>query len=164
MAPPSDFYARTTPSFKKAIQYVHYGMVITNGQAWDYGATHKDWYIMRLAETYLLRAEAYHLSGDNIKAAADINTIRNRAQATPVEPGEVNIDLILDERARELYMEEFRINTLMRMGKLTEYLNKYNEYIETNQQTIEEYKNKFPIPRAEIEANKEAVLEQNPGY
>ena len=119
---------------------------------------------MRLAETYLLRAEAYLLKNDKQKAADDINMIRNRAKATPVTSGEVTIDLILDERARELYGEEFRINTLMRMGKLVEYLNKYNGAIKSKGYTIPDYKNKLPIPRSEIEANKGAVLEQNPGY
>src|SRR5678816_4062466 len=87
----------------------------------DNGRTYKDWYIMRLAETYLLKAEANMLKGDLAAAAADINVVRARAQATPVTAGDVNMDLILDERARELYGEEFRLNTLMRTGKLVEY-------------------------------------------
>jgi hypothetical protein len=119
---------------------------------------------MRLAETYLLRAEAYLLKSDKQKAADDINVIRNRAKATPVIAGDVTIDLILDERARELYGEEFRVSTLMRMGKLVEYLNKYNGTIKQKGYTIADYKNKMPIPRSEIEANKGAVLEQNQGY
>ena len=60
------------------------------------------------------------LKGDLAAAAADINVVRTRANATPVVAGDVNMDLILDERARELYMEEFRLSTLMRTGKLIE--------------------------------------------
>src|SRR5690606_18957491 len=42
-----------------------------------------DWYIFRLAETFLLRAEAYYWKGDLASAAADINMVRERAQAEP---------------------------------------------------------------------------------
>jgi hypothetical protein len=100
----------------------------------------------------------------NDLAAADINKVRERAQATPVEPSDVDLDLILDERARELFMEEKRMVTLLRMGKLKEYLTKYNSVVLTNGYVLEDKLNLMPIPNSEIEANKEAVLEQNPGY
>lgn len=119
---------------------------------------------MRLAETYLLRAEAYHLWGKNSEAAADINALRNRAHATSVTAADVNLDLILDERARELYMEEYRISTLMRMNKLTEYLMKYNPQVIKEGYQLDDHLNKLPIPSSEIEANKEGGLVQNPGY
>ena len=119
---------------------------------------------MRLSETYLLRAEAYFRKGESENAAADINIVRNRAQATPVSAGDVGLDLILDERARELYMEDFRLSTLMRMEKLPEYLMKYNPAVIKNGYSLGNHLNKLPVPRSEIEANKEAVLEQNPGY
>ena len=119
---------------------------------------------MRLAETYLLRAEAKLAKGDLAGAATDINAIRNRAQATPVVAADVNIDLILDERARELYQEEFRLNTLMRLGKLHEYLMKYNDVVRKNGYVLDAHINKFPIPNAEIQANNGAKLTQNLGY
>ena len=130
----------------------------------DNGRNWKDWYMMRLAETYLLRAEANMLKGDLAAAAADINTIRTRANATPVDAGDVNMDLILDERARELYGEEFRVSTLMRTGKMVEYLNKYNGYLHANGLTAPSFVSKLPIPRREIEANTGAQLTQNTGY
>ncbi len=128
--------------------------------------TYTDGYLMRLAETYLLRAEAYIMKGDMTNAAADINTIRARANATPVAAADVDIDYLLDERARELAYEEFRMITLMRMGKLAERLKVYNPMYNGKYATngVEEYHNLWPIPAAEIEKNSEAVLEQNPGY
>src|SRR5699024_9596450 len=69
---------------------------------------HTPWYVYRLAETYLLRAEAYFWKGELEHAAADINTVRARANAAPIDPGEVNIGTILDERNRELFYEEPR--------------------------------------------------------
>ena len=119
---------------------------------------------MRLAETYLLRAEAYWRAGNTNAAAADINVVRQRAKATPVTSADVNLDLILDERARELYIEDFRLNTLMRVGKLTEYLMKYNPNVVKGGYQLGEYLNRFPVPNSEIEANKEGGLVQNDGY
>lgn len=164
---PSDFILKCGPQFKKSCSAVHYGKFTdaTSGQTHDNGRTYKDWYIMRLPETYLLRAEAYMDKGDMASAATDINTVRTRANATPVDADDVNIDLILDERARELYMEEFRLNTLMRTGKLRENILKYNGWAKANGITSLDPKlDKMPIPNSVIEANTGAKMEQNPGY
>jgi len=162
----SSFYKNTRPFYKKAATAVHHNQFqdSSSGQGHDNGRIYKDWYIMRLPETYLLRAEAYLRKGNTESAASDINVVRNRAQATPVTAGDVNLDLILDERARELYMEEFRVNTLMRMGKLKEYLMKYNPAVIQNGYSLDDHLNKMPIPNSEIEANSDAALEQNDGY
>src|SRR5690606_2844577 len=61
-----------------------------------------DWYIFRLAETYLLRAEAYFWKNELASAAMDINTVRARANAPLITAADVTIDYIFDERAREL--------------------------------------------------------------
>lgn len=162
----STFPNKISPGFKKATSTVHYNQFQdpNSKEGHDNGRIYKDWYIMRLPETYLLRSEAYLNKGDLQKAADDINVIRSRAKATPVSAADVNLDLILDERARELYMEEFRINTLTRTGKLTEYVMKYNPIVIRNNYQLPSYKNKFPIPQSVIEANKGAVMTQNEGY
>jgi len=163
---PATFEILCSPQFKKVVSAVHYHKFqdATSKQWHDNGRTYKDWYIMRLAETYLLRAEANFLKGDLASAATDINAVRNRAKATPVTAGDVTLDLILDERARELYQEEFRLNTLMRTGKLVEYLNKYNGFMKTNGYTAGVHLNKMPIPNSVIQANTGAKMTQNPGY
>lgn len=125
------------------------------------GATFRDMYQIRLPETILLRSEAHLLKGNTTQAAADINLVRNRAKAKPVTPAEVTLDYILDERARELIFEEDRRVTLSRMGKLVERVRKYNPL---NKGNIQDFHALFPIPFSEIEANKDAKLEQNPGY
>ncbi|MFC4222239.1 RagB/SusD family nutrient uptake outer membrane protein [Flagellimonas marina] len=152
------------PSFKKNVEVLHEPYKLQDGENNSDGRIFKDWYIIRLAETYLLRAEAYLRNGNNDLAAADINAIRNRAQATPVTAGEVDLDLILDERARELHFEEYRLNTLLRTGKLAEYLRKYHSATLEYGYTIDDRVNLMPIPNSEIQANKDAALEQNPGY
>ncbi|HEY8916171.1 MAG TPA: RagB/SusD family nutrient uptake outer membrane protein [Chitinophaga sp.] len=118
-------------------------------------------YMARLAETYLLRAEAYIGKGQKQQAADDINVLRRRAQTTEASAAEMNIDYILDERLRELYMEEFRAVTLTRLGLLYDRDKRYNP---KSGLTIETYHNLWPIPATEITQNTGAVLEQNQGY
>lgn len=133
------------------------------------GTTYTDQYMFRLAETYLLRAEAYLGLNNKEKAAEDINIVRARAHARPVLAVDVDLDYILDERMRELGVEEKRRLTLMRTGKLYERVMKCNPYYadpSTNGDgagMLEKY-NLWPIPQSAIEANCDAVLEQNPGY
>jgi len=79
--------------------------------------TNTDWYVFRLAETYLLRAEAYYWKGDLALAMADLNVVRSRANAALLtDPSKVTIGTILDERARELYWEEPRKTELTRIA------------------------------------------------
>lgn len=75
-----------------------------------------DWYCYRLAETYLLRAEAYFWKGDLLNAAKDINAVRTRAGCGSYALSQINIGTILDERARELYYEEPRKTELTRIA------------------------------------------------
>ncbi len=125
------------------------------------GSTIADWYLIRVAETYLLRAEAYLAQGNTSAAAADINMLRNRASAIPVTEGNVNIDYILDERMRELNYEENRRMTLSRLNLLYDRTVIGNPF---SGLTIEPFNNLFPIPFSEIERNTLEVLVQNPGY
>jgi hypothetical protein len=64
--------------------------------------------VYRLAETYLIRAEAYYWKGQLGLAADDINTVRERSHALPITAADVTLDYIFAERARELYLEEMR--------------------------------------------------------
>lgn len=122
---------------------------------------YRDVYAIRLAETYLLRAEAHLGAGNQQLAADDINVVRSRAQAPAVLASDVDIDYVLDERARELHLEEFRVLTLTRLGKLVEVTRKHNPH---NGNTYADHNNLWPIPFSEIEKNIEAELTQNPGY
>ena len=79
--------------------------------------TNTDWYIFRLAETYLLRAEAYYWKGNLALAMADLNQVRSRANAALLtDASAVTIGTILDERARELFYEEPRKTELTRIA------------------------------------------------
>ena len=129
------------------------------------GPCKRDWSdhpVIRLAETYLLRAEAHYRNGDPGPAAADINVVRNRANATEIDASDVDIDYILDERLRELYHEVFHACTLARMGKLVERVKKHNNFFVGKY--LSEKHNLIAIPYGDIEKNFEKELKQNPGY
>ena len=126
----------------------------------------RDDYLIRLPETILLRAEIKWRLGDNAGAASDINMLRSRAQCGYlVTANDVSLELILDERARELVYEESRWNTLLRMGgtiaveRIKEY--SYWDYPRT---TLTENYNLWPIPQTVIDTNKDVDIEQNPGW
>ncbi|MCJ8164963.1 RagB/SusD family nutrient uptake outer membrane protein [Pontibacter sp. E15-1] len=134
----------------------------------------RDFPMMRLAETYLIAAEALMMSGKAEEAAQYINTLRKRAakvgatpeeterhlQAMVVSPGQLDIDFILNERARELVGEMFRWFDLVRTGKLVERVKAYNPYGAAN---IEAHHVLRPIPQDQIDRTS-SEFAQNPGY
>ncbi len=149
------------PYFLKHADPLHH---FTNPATAGGGSNHKDVYVIRLAETILLRAEAYIGLGKKDLAAADINLIRTRANAKPIDASKADLDYVLDERARELYGEEFRHITLRRMGKLIERVRKYNNNPKNPGLNIQDYNVLFPIPQSQIDLNISAAMKQNDGY
>lgn len=113
--------------------------------------------VMRLAEMYLISAEA-EFQLENPGAAADkINVLRTRAAIkTPVDHtadmqvdgSDIDIDFILDERARELAGENIRWFDLKRTGKLLERVHTYNPDITK----IQPFNVLRPIPILEVQA------------
>ncbi len=122
---------------------------------------YKDQPYLRLAETYLLLAEAQLRQGKTGEAAENLNTIRRRSNATEITGADVDIDFILDERSRELIAEEHRRYTLLRLGVWFERTKQYNAQSGPN---IEEYNQLYPIPQSVIDANLDREFPQNPGY
>lgn len=129
---------------------------------------YRDEYACRLGETYLLRAEIYLRMGSNQKAADDINTLRTRAQCSyKYTAADVSITSILNERARELFMEERRWCTLLRMGGtvVADQLKNHSMYIADYNTYKGEIKwNLFPFPQSVIDANLGATIDQNPAW
>ena len=75
---------------------------------------------------------------------------------------DMSIDYILDERTRELYGEEYRMLTLMRLGLVFDRVSKHGGAIQSK--TVSAKNNLLPIPQSEIDRNIGAKLTQNPGY
>jgi hypothetical protein len=111
--------------------------------------------------TYLLKAEAELLTGNSEAAASSINVIRRRSNASEITAADVDIDFILDERSRELMMEEDRRWQLLRTGKWLERLRKYNH---NGGQFATERDQIWPIPQVVIDANITKEMPQNPEY
>lgn len=116
--------------------------------------------VIRLAEMYLIRAEASFRAGDVASALADINRIRTRSSATPLTADELTLDAILRERQLELAFEGFRIHDLKRTGT-----NIVVPAAGTNPSRVVPIISDIlvlPIPQREIDVNPN--LTQNPGY
>lgn len=106
--------------------------------------------LIRLAEMYLIRAEANQRLGTDVGATPleDVNTIRTRANADLLT--EVSLDDILKERQLELMFEGFLIWDYTRTGR------------SVGEIPADSPKLSFPIPLREMDAN--SLLVQNPGY
>lgn len=133
-------------------------------------AGERDFFVIRLAEVYLIAAEAAAMkeSPNLQEAAAMINVVRTRA-AWPgkvanmqVSASKINLNYILDERAREFCGEMLRWDDLKRTGKLMERIKLYNPDARNN---IKDYHLLRPIPTTMMDriTNKSEFL-QNPGY
>lgn len=133
-------------------------------------------YAARSSEAYLLLAEAYLRLGKTQQAKDALQTVRSRANAS--ELSDIDMQVILDERARELLFEEDRWATLLRMKpeewkqRITNYgmysqrgnTPKYPEVRRWSEYTGDIKFNNWPIPLAYIDLNKEAEMTQNEGW
>lgn len=137
---------------------------------WDYAQPapldivdrqYNDQLLIRIGETYLLLAEANFRLGDLQGAADAINALRTRARTAVVTAAQVTIDLILDERSRELFAEEDRRYALLRTGKWLDRTKLYNKVAAPN---VTARDTLLPIPQDVIDANRTSPMTQNPGY
>ncbi|MBI5857998.1 MAG: RagB/SusD family nutrient uptake outer membrane protein [Sphingobacteriales bacterium] len=128
-----------------------------------------DFPMFRLPEMYLNYAEAVlrgGAGGDATTALNYINLLRQRAYGNTsgnITSGQLNLQFILDERAKELHWEAVRRTDLIRYGQFTEgtYLWQWkgNTF---NGQAVGSYRKLYPIPASDVIANPNLV--QNPGY
>lgn len=131
-------------------------------------AGRRDFPVVRLAEMYLIASEAAWRQGEAGTAADYMNVLRSRA-AIPgkeaemlVDANDINLDFILEERARELIGEKHRWYDLKRTGTLLERVRQYNLDASPN---IKEMHLVRPIPQTQIDrASNPAEFVQNPGY
>jgi starch-binding outer membrane protein, SusD/RagB family len=112
--------------------------------------------VFRLAETYLIAAEAAFMLGNTGDAVKYINTVRERAAyptgnatAMDITASDLSLDFILDERARELCGENVRWWDLVRTSKLLSRVRMHNKEAAAN---IVDKHVLRPIPQAQIDA------------
>ena len=126
-----------------------------------------DYPMFRLADAYLIYAEAALRGGGGTRAQAltYVNQLRARAYGDAsgaITDAQLTLDFILAERARELYWEGHRRTDLVRFGAFTDkgvWAWKGNVLAG---RTTEVFRNLFPLPATELLANPN--LTQNPGY
>jgi len=117
--------------------------------------------IVRLADVYLMRAEAKMRKGDAAGALSDVNTVRTArttgSLTAPALPS-ITLDLIFRERGFELYWELQRRTDMIRFGKF--------EGSWTEKTGSDKNKRVFPIPQTAIDgaSNLPGYLTQNQGY
>lgn len=128
----------------------------------------RDVFVFRLAEMYLLAAEASLNLGDTEQAAQYINVVRERAaqegreEAMRITAADVTRDFLLDEWGREFAGEQIRWFVLKRNDRLVERVREYNPVAA---QYIEDYHVLRPIPQAQLDAvENDDEFTQNPGY
>lgn len=155
----NEWDTRTFPSLNKWIDNSRPNRQHTQGQ--------RDYLLMRLADAYLIRAEARLAQGNTSGAADDINVIRTRAAwdaskvaAMQITAADVDIDFILDERARELVGEGHRWFDLKRTGQLISRVKAHNSDAKAN---IKDHHIVRPIPLSQIDRT-DGGYAQNPGY
>ncbi|MDX2071436.1 MAG: RagB/SusD family nutrient uptake outer membrane protein [Haliscomenobacter sp.] len=116
--------------------------------------------IVRLADVYLMRAEAKLRKGDAAGALADVNAIRAARTFSKPAPAltSMNLDLLFRERGFELYWELQRRTDMIRFGKY--------EGIWTEKSNTDKFKRLFPIPQTAIDgaSNIPGYLKQNQSY
>ena len=134
-----------------------------------YEAGSRDFIMFRLAETYLIAAEAQLKLGKTAEAVEAINVVRRRAawpgkqKDMEITAAQLTMDFILDERDRELAGEMFRWFDLKRMGKLIERVKAHNPDAAPN---IKDFHLLRPIPQDQIDRTTDGATQfpQNPGY
>jgi len=126
------------------------------------GTTDNDMVHLRLPDILLMKAEAILRGGTATTAGtygntplALVNSIRTNASRKASALSSVTLDVLLDERGRELYLEMWRRQDLVRFGK---FLAPVQEKPQTSASTYLI----FPIPNQQIAVNPN--LTQNPGY
>lgn len=143
---------------------------------------YRDIVIFHVSDLYLVASEAYLMAGQNAKALEKLNAVRQRAGLSALTDfkayspeytvsstyQQTDLDVILDERARELYAEGKRWMDLRRTKQLIRYNVEFNTSINSASQMANkagEYKWYRPIPANEISSNTGiSDTDQNPGY
>lgn len=139
----------------------------TRATGWEYDSK-RDCFVFRVAEMYLIVAEADMLSNNLPEAVTYMNTLREKRAiagkeaAMRISSSDLTINFILDERARELAGEQHRFFDLKRTGKFLERVKLYNPDAAAS---VKDYHALRPIPQSELDAltNKDD-FKQNTGY
>lgn len=126
----------------------------------------RDYVVWRLADIYLMHAEALLALGKKAEATAAVNAVRQRAgwpgkkDAMKITEAQMTFDFLVEERARELAGEQMRWLDLKRWGLLVDRVKKYNPQASA----VSDKHYLRPIPQTQIDRSNSGAFAQNPGY
>ena len=158
---PKTYSSRIFPSLNKFEDPFRLAVNDTRGS--------RDYLLFRLAETYLIAAEALMRDGRPAEGLPYINAVRRRAaipgHETEMELAlpQLTLDEVLNERARELAGETMRWFDLVRTHTLLSRVKTYNWQDATGKTSIQPYHVLRPIPQTQIDRTSTS-FPQNPGY
>jgi hypothetical protein len=154
---PSLYNFALFPTLQKFFDPLRPDMTYENGS--------RDYFVHRLADTYLMLAEAQFKLGKQAEAVAAINMVRVRAAAKGKEEAmkvtSVDMNLIMEERARELAGEQTRWMDLKRWNNLVERVKLYNTDGAVGVKDIHYVR---PIPQKQVDLSENGGFPQNSGY
>ena len=155
-------------NFQRGLGAPKYRNITSSGEPGkDLGFPDTDYPMFRLADAYLMYAEAVLRGGGGslAQAVTYVNALRQRAYGNTsgnITQGELTLDFILAERARELFWEGHRRTDLIRFNRFTQNsVWQWKGGILAGRPT-EQFRDLYPLPATEIVANPN--LTQNPGY
>ncbi|MHA8079813.1 RagB/SusD family nutrient uptake outer membrane protein [Aquirufa regiilacus] len=154
---PSLYNFALFPTMKKFFDPLRPDMTYENGS--------RDYFVHRLADTYLMLAEAQFKLGKQAESVAAINAVRVRAaaagKADNMKVTSVDMNLIMEERARELAGEQTRWMDLKRWGNLVERVKLFNSDAAAN---VADRHYVRPIPQKQVDLSENGGFPQNSGY
>ncbi|MCM5661883.1 RagB/SusD family nutrient uptake outer membrane protein [Galbibacter mesophilus] len=128
-----------------------------------------DFIILRYADILLMKAEAINaISGPNSETYSLVNEVRKRAYSDEMYPlpqglsKQEFLEVIMEERSKEFFMEGHRKDDLIRNQMLEEVLNDYNAQTSGPKKIFKSHNYIWPIPAKEFTFN--PSVKQNPGY
>ena len=152
---------------RKGACYKYMGSVNLQGDGKE-TATAVNIKVIRLSEIYLIAAEAALQSGDKEAAADYLNAIRKRSpNLAPATAATITLDMILDERSKELFGEGHRFFDMIRCNRSIEFNDDFQDVpISQREKVIDRtfYKIVLPISQDELNANPALRSQQNKGY
>ncbi|MEN9961543.1 MAG: hypothetical protein RL045_1797 [Bacteroidota bacterium] len=154
---PSLYNYALFPTLQKFFDPLRPDMTYENGS--------RDYFVHRLADTYLMLAEAQFKLGKQAESVAAINMVRVRAAAAgkteQMKVTAVDMNLIMEERARELAGEQTRWMDLKRWNNLVERVKLYNV---DGAVGVSDRHYVRPIPQKQVDLSENGGFPQNAGY
>jgi len=154
---PSTYNYALFPTLQKFFDPLRPDMTYENGS--------RDYFVHRLGDTYLMLAEAQVKLGKQAEAVAAINMVRVRAaaagKADAMKVTAVDMDLIMEERARELAGEQTRWMDLKRWNNLVSRVKTYNVDAAVG---VSDRHLVRPIPQKQVDLSENGGFPQNAGY